>query len=122
MARHNLGYQRLHVSVDFAPPTLAITSPAAGSSVCRDRTLVIDVDAGDTGCGVNAVQLYLGAVTSTTPVTADSTSPYQLSVPPALLHVDSLRIIVQAIDRAGRLSQAEVTVRPNRICIARGTR
>jgi hypothetical protein len=45
-----------------------------------------------------------------------------MTVPPALLHVDSLRIIVQAIDRAGRLSQAEVTVRPTRICLIRGTR
>jgi hypothetical protein len=122
MARHNKSYKMLHTSVDFAAPTVAITSPVAGRAVCRDRTLYVNVTASDSGCGINQVQLYLNAVTSTTPVAADTSAPYQLAVPKSLLAVDSLRLIVQAVDRAGRSSQAEVTVRPTLICTVRRIR
>jgi hypothetical protein len=120
MAHHNLRQRLLHVSVDFTPPTLAIASPADGSVVCRDRNLQVNVTAGDGGCGISQVQLYLGAVTAATPAAVDASAPYQLVVPKALLAVDSLRIIVKAIDRSGRSSQAEITVRPTRICLMRG--
>jgi hypothetical protein len=119
MARHNRRLAVLHVSIDFAPPTVAITSPRDGSMVCRDKDLRIDVTSGDTGCGVGQVQLYLNAVTSTTPVAVDTTAPYQLVVPKALLRGDPLRIIVRAIDKAGRSSLAEISVRPIRICLMR---
>jgi hypothetical protein len=121
MARHNVRQRVLHVSIDSAAPDVAITSPAAGNAVCRDRNLTVRVAASDSGCGIGQVQLYLNEVTSTTPVSVDSTRPYQLTVPKALLGVDSLRIIVKAIDNSGRSSQAEVTVRPILYCLMRGT-
>ncbi len=121
MARHNLSWKVLHVSIDFAAPMVAITAPAAGN-VCRDRNLAVKVTASDSGCGIGQVQLYLNAVTATTPLAVDTTSPYQLIIPKALLVGDSLRIIVRAIDKSGRSSQAEVTVRPTLICVARATR
>ena len=89
--------------------------------VCRDRNLAIAVSASDSGCGIAQVQLYLNEVTSTTPVSVDTTRPFQLTVPKELLHVDSLRIIVRAIDRAGRSSLAEITVRPILYCLMGGT-
>lgn len=121
MARHNLALKVLHVSIDYDPPTVAITAPGAGN-VCRDRNLAVNVDARDGGCGIGQVQLYLNAVTAATPLAVDASSPYQLVIPKALLAVDSLRIIVRAVDKSGRSSQAEVTVRPTLICIARATR
>jgi len=121
MARHNRRLAVLHVSIDFAPPTVAITSPRAGAVVCRDRNLVVDVAASDSGCGIHQVQLYLNEVTSTTPVSVDTSSPYQLTVPKDLLRGDPLRIIVRAIDRSGRSTQAEVSVRPILSCLMRGT-
>jgi hypothetical protein len=122
MARHNKRYKMLHTAVDFAAPAVAITSPRDGRAVCRDRNLTVDVTASDSGCGVNQVQLYLNAVTSTTPVAADASPPYRLVVPKALLAVDPLRIIVQAVDRSGRSSQAVITVHPTLICLARARR
>jgi hypothetical protein len=121
MAHHNSRRKVLHVSIDFAPPTVAITSPANGAAVCRDRALVVNVTAGDTGCSVGQVQLYLNAVTPTTPVAVDTLPPYRLVVPKELLRGDPLRIIVRAIDRSGRSAQAEVSVRPIRICLVRST-
>jgi hypothetical protein len=121
MARHNSRRAVLHVSIDHAPPTVSITSPASGGVVCRDKNLAIAVSASDGGCGVAQVQLYLNEVTSTTPVSVDTTRPFQLTVPKELLRVDSLRIIVRAIDRAGRSSLAEITVRPTLYCLMRGT-
>lgn len=118
-AHHNMRQAVLHASIDFTPPTVAITSPRDGASVCRDRGLAVEVSAGDSGCGIHQVQLYLNAVTSTTPVAVDTTSPYRLTVPKELLRGDPLRIIVRAIDRSGRSSQAEINVRPNRICLMR---
>jgi len=122
MAHHNTTAKVLHTSVDFAAPTVAITSPVAGRVVCRDRNLYVKATASDSGCGIASLQLYLNEVTPTTPVAVDTSSPYQLVVPKALLHVDSLRILVKAIDKAGRSSLAEVTVRPTLICLVRGTR
>jgi hypothetical protein len=122
MAHHNTSSKVLHTSIDFAAPTVAITYPVAGRAVCRDKNLYVSVSAGDSGCGIASVQLYLGAVTDTTPVTTDTSSPFRLVVPKALLAVDSLRVIVKAIDRSGRSSQAEVTVHPSLICLVRGTR
>ena len=66
MAAHNARRQVLHVSIDHAPPSVSITSPAAGSTVCRDKNLAIAVSAEDGGCGVAQVQLYLNEVTPTT--------------------------------------------------------
>ncbi|HUU06416.1 MAG TPA: Ig-like domain-containing protein [Patescibacteria group bacterium] len=122
MARHNTRYAVRHISVDFSAPTVAITSPADGRIVCRDKNLYVDVSAADSGCGIHAVQLYLNAVTSTTPVAVDASVPYQLVIPKERFSGDSLRIIVQAIDKAGRSSQAEITVRPTRICLVRAVR
>ncbi len=121
MSRHNMRQQVLHVSIDAAPPIVAITSPTDGKVVCRDRNLAIAVSASDSGCGVAQVQLYLNEVTPTTPVSVDTSSPFRLTVPKELLHVDSLRIIVRAIDRAGRSSLAEITVRPILYCLMGGT-
>jgi hypothetical protein len=121
MARHNVKQKVLHVAIDFTPPTVAITSPRAGAVVCRDRDLVVDVTASDSGCGVGQVQLYLNEVTSTTPVAADTTPPYKLTVPKDLLRGDPLLVIVRAIDRSGRSAQAEVSVRPILYCLMRGT-
>jgi hypothetical protein len=122
MARHNMRHKVLHVSIDCAPPTVSITSPADGRVVCRDRSLVVNAAASDSGCGILQVQLYLNAVTPTTPVAVDTSAPYQLIVPKSLLAVDSLRIIVKAVDKSGRASQAEVTVHPTMICLVRRTR
>ena len=121
MAAHNMRQQVLHVSIDFAPPAVAITAPTAGKVVCRDRNLAIAVSASDSGCGVAQVQLYLNEVTSTTPVSVDTSRPFQLTVPKELLRGDPLRIIVRAIDRAGRSSLAEVSVRPILYCLMGGT-
>ena len=121
MAAHNARRQVLHVSIDHAPPSVSITSPAAGSSVCRDKNLAIAVSAEDGGCGVAQVQLYLNEVTSTTPVSVATARPFQLTVPKELLRVASLRVIVRAIDRAGRSSLAEITVRPILYCVMGGT-
>jgi len=121
MAAHNSRRALLHVSIDFAPPTVAITAPTAGKVVCRDRNLAIDVSASDSGCGIAQLQLYLNEVTSTTPVSVDTSRPYQLTVPKELLRGDPLRIIVRAIDRAGRSSLAEVSVRPILYCLMGGT-
>ncbi len=121
MARHNRRWAFLHVSIDFAAPTVSIASPRAGAVVCRDRDLVMDVAAADSGCGIHQVQLYLNEVTSTTPAAVDTTVPYRLTVPKALLRGDPLRLIVRAVDRAGRSSQAEVSVRPILTCLMRGT-
>jgi hypothetical protein len=121
MAFHNMRQQVLHVSIDHAPPTVSITAPTAGKVVCRDRNLAVSVSASDSGCGVAQVQLYLNEVTSTTPVSVDATRPYQLTVPKELLRGDPLRIIVRAIDRAGRSSLAEVSVRPILFCRMGGT-
>jgi hypothetical protein len=121
MAAHNMRQQVLHVSIDAALPIVAITSPTNGKVVCRDRNLAIAVSARDSGCGIAQVQLYLNEVTSTTPVSVDTTSPFQLTVPKELLRVDSLRIIVRAIDRSGRSSLAEITVRPILYCLMGGT-
>lgn len=119
MAHNNLRRAVLHVSIDFSPPTVSIESPRDGVSVCRDRDLVVEASADDGGCGIHQVQLYLNAVTSTTPVAVCTASPFRLTVPKELLSGDPLRIIVRAIDRAGRSSQAEIGVRPTRICLMR---
>jgi hypothetical protein len=119
MAHHNRRLAVLHVSIDFAAPTVAITSPRDGASVCRDRDLTVEVTSGDSGCGIHQVQLYLNAVTSTTPVAVGTSSPFRLAIPKELLRGDPLRIIVRAIDRSGRSSQAEISARPNRICLMR---
>lgn len=121
MAAHNLRQQVLHVSIDHEPPTVSILSPAAGASVCRDKNLAIAVSAVDGGCGVAQVQLYLNEVTSATPVAVTTARPFTLTVPKALLRVASLRVIVRAIDHAGRSSQAEVMVRPILYCVMGGT-
>ncbi len=121
MARHNSRRAVLHVSIDFTPPKVAITSPSAGKVVCRDQDLSVSVSASDSGCGVAQVQLYLNSVTSTTPVSVDTTRPYQLTVPKNLLRGDPLRIIVRAIDRSGRFADAEVSVRPILFCLMGGT-
>jgi len=121
MAAHNIRWRVLHVSIDHDPPAVSILSPAAGSSVCRDRNLVLAVSARDGGCGVSQVQLYLNEVTATTPVAVTTTRPFQLTVPKELLRGDPLRIIVRAIDRSGRSSLAEITVRPILFCVAGGT-
>ena len=121
MAAHNSRRALLHVSIDFAAPTVSITSPRAGAVVCRDRDLTVSVSASDSGCGIHQVQLYLNAVTSTTPVSVDTSRPYQLTVPKELLRGDPLRIIVRAIDRSGRFADAEVSVRPILYCLMRGT-
>ncbi len=121
MAAHNSRRVLLHVSIDHAPPAVSITAPTAGKAVCRDRNLAIDVSASDSGCGVAQVQLYLNAVTSATPVSVDTSRPYQLTVPKELLRGDPLRIIVRAIDRSGRFADAEVSVRPILYCLMRGT-
>ena len=116
LAAHNIRWRVLHVSIDHEPPAVSFLSPAAGSSVCRDRNLVLAVSARDGGCGVAQVQLYLNEVTSTTPVAVTTTRPFQLTVPKELLRGDPLRIIVRAIDRSGRSSLAELTVRPILFC------
>lgn len=121
MAHHNMRRALLHVAIDFSPPTVVIASPADGAEVCRDRNLVVEVTANDGGCGIQQVQLYLNAVTSTTPVSACTASPYRLTIPKELLRGDPLRVIVRAIDRSGRSSQAEISVRPIRYCTLRGT-
>jgi hypothetical protein len=111
----------LHVSIDFTPPAVSITSPRAGAVVCRDRNLTVSVSASDSGCGIAQVQLYLNAVTSTTPVSIDTSPPFQLTVLKELLRGDPLRIIVRAIDRSGRSTDAGVSVRPILSCLMRGT-
>lgn len=121
MAAHNSRRALLHVSIDFSPPTVSITSPRTGAVVCRDRDLNVGVSASDSGCGIHQVQLYLNAVTSTTPVAVDTTRPYQLTVPKERLRGDPLRIIVRAIDRAGRFTDAEISVRPILYCLMRST-
>ena len=120
MAAHNLRQKVLHVSIDHEPPVVAITSPAADSEVCRDRDLAVDVEASDGGCGISQVQLYLNAVTPTTPVAVDTTPPFRLVVPKGQLR-SPLHIVVRAIDRSGRSSLAEIIVRPVRFCVVSGT-
>lgn len=123
MAHHNTTAKVLHVAVDFTSPTVAITSPANGRVVCRDLPLKVKVDAGDgSGCGVSHVQLFLQGATAATPYAVDSTPPYEFTVAKANLAVDSLRLTAKAIDRSGRSSQAEITVKPTLICVARATR
>jgi len=119
MASHDTGTKLLHVSIDSTAPTVAVTSPLTGRAVCRDKNLSVNVAASDAGCGIGQVQLYLNEVTPTTPVSVDTLPPYLLIVPKEMLAVDSLRIIVKAIDKSGRSSLAEVTVRPTMICLMR---
>ena len=115
MAHHNLGHAILHVSVDFAAPVVTITHPIEGRAVCKDMNLRVDVTVTDTGCGTS-VYLYLDAVTSATPLAADASSPYQLTIPKEYFRNPTHRIIVKAVDRAGRSSTAEMTIRPILIC------
>ena len=124
MARHNTSTVLRYVSIDHDPPTVAITSPSDGHVVCRDMSLKVKVDASDpaSGCGVGSVQLYLQGATAATPFAVDTAPPYEFTVPKANLAVATLRLTVKVIDRSGRSSQAEITVKPTRICIIRATR
>lgn len=88
---------------DTAPPTVAITSPAEGSTI--QFATVLQVEASDQ-LGIAEVVLYVDQVRRA----SDAVWPYGFLLDPAKYAAGAHGIVVKAIDIAGNASQASMTV------------
>ncbi len=97
------------VSADSTAPTVAITSPAAGTAVTSAKTLTVNATAAD-NVGVSKVEFYDGSSLKST----DTTSPYAYAWPVTAAHNGSHNMTARAYDAAGNVtSSAAVSVAVN---------
>ncbi|MEZ4599311.1 MAG: Ig-like domain-containing protein [Syntrophotaleaceae bacterium] len=91
----------VHAQGADAPPTAAITSPAAGTALNRAQTLTIVAAAKD-NTGVTKVEFYDG----TSLLGTDTTSPYSVSIPITAANNGTHSLTALAHDQAGNSTRS----------------
>jgi hypothetical protein len=90
---------------DTTPPTVSITSPAAGGTVARRSTVLVTATASD-DVGVSKVELYVNGVLTGTSTTAPYNFTWSVGGKPR----GTYRLQVNAYDGAGNAGTSSVTV------------
>ena len=96
------------VVVDSTPPTVAITSPAAGSTLSSNR-VTFAANASDSGSGITRVEFYVDDKL----IASDTGAPYSVTWQLRKLAKGSHTLRVRALDGAGSYANATTTVTVN---------
>ena len=119
MARPNKSKSFLHFSTDTSSPNITFTSPLNNSILCKDKNLLVKINAYDLGCGLKKVSLFFDRVTKGGFVGSDTSRPFEIIVPKARFTAKVHKLYAIAYDNAGKSTRVSITIKPTRICLMR---
>ena len=119
VARPNKSKSFLHFSTDTSSPNITFTSPLNNSILCKDKNLLVKINAYDLGCGLKKVSLFFDRVTKGGFVGSDTSRPFEIIVPKARFTAKVHKLYAIAYDNAGKSTRVSITIKPTRICLMR---
>ena len=114
LSRGTLSYR--HFIYDNDPPTVRFANLTNNQTTCKDRSLVVKIEAADTGAGIRKVTLDEGFFAKGRYYGVKSAPPYDFVINKSFLTRSPMTLRAIATDKAGRKATVRIQIKPTRIC------
>ena len=114
LSRGTLSFR--HFIYDRTPPTVRFVNLTNHQTTCKDRSLVVRIEATDAGAGIRQVTLDEGFFAKGRYYGIKRVAPFTFTINKSYLTRSPMTLRAIATDKAGKKTTARISIQPTRIC------